>query len=177
MLAAYGTRMSATDTLTQFTKMLTNLDAWLAKAATFAEEKKFAPDVLAQSRLAPDQFELARQVQSACDSAKFAAAYLSGQTAPSHPDTEKTITELRTRIATCLEYVRGVPPEKLAGFEERRISPPWLQGKWMRGDRYLVEFAVPNFYFHATTVYAILRHNGVALGKMDYLGSLPIQEG
>lgn len=169
--------MSATETITQFARMLTNVDAWLAKAIAFAEEKKFSPDVLAQARLAPDQFELARQVQSACDTAKFAAAYLSGQTAPSHPDTEKTIDELRARIATCLAYVRSIGPEQLAGHAERRVAPPWLQGKWMRGDRYLAEFAIPNFYFHAAMTYAILRHNGVAIGKMDYLGALPIQEG
>lgn len=169
--------MSATDTITQFAKMLANLDAWLTKAVAFAEQKKFSPDVLVQSRLAPDQFALAGQVQSACDTAKFAAAYLSGQTAPSHPDTETTLEQLRARIASCLEFVRGVAPDALAGWAERRVSPPWLQGKWVPGDRYLVEFAVPNFYFHVTTAYAILRHNGVELGKMDYLGTLPIREG
>ncbi|MCW5893013.1 MAG: DUF1993 domain-containing protein [bacterium] len=169
--------MSATDTIPQFAKMLGNLDAWLAKAVAFAEQRKFPPDVLAQARLAPDQYELARQVQSACDAAKFAAAYLSGEAAPSHPDTETTVTELRARVATCLAYLRGVGAEQLAGFATRRVAPPWLQGKWMRGDRYLTEVAIPNFYFHVTTAYAILRHNGVELGKMDYIGGLPIEEG
>jgi hypothetical protein len=168
--------MDTFTTITQIAKMLENLDRWLTAGVSFAEGKKFDPDVLAQSRLAPDQYELVRQVQSACDQAKFAAAYLSGQKAPSHPDTEKTIAELRTRIGSCLEYLRSIKAPAYAEAAARRVSPPWLNGKWFRGDDYLAQVAVPNFYFHVTTAYAILRHNGVPLGKMDYVGSLPTHD-
>ena len=167
--------MDVTSVMAQFSKMLENLDRWLAAGATHAEGKKFPPDVLAQARLAPDQYELVRQVQSACDAAKYAAAYFSGQTAPSHPDTEKTVDELRARIATCRAYLASIPSAAYAGAEERRVSPAWMQGKGLRGDRYLLEVAIPNFFFHVTTAYAILRHNGVELGKMDYIGDMPVQ--
>jgi hypothetical protein len=166
----------AAATLTQFAKMLENLDRWLNAAVAFAEKRKFGPDVLAGARLAPDQYELVRQVQAACDQAKYAAAYLSGQKAPSHPDTEKTIAELRARIQTCLSYLRSIETSAYKGAAERRVAPPWLNGKWLRGDAYLDTVAIPNFYFHVTTAYAILRHNGVELGKMDYVGSLPVND-
>lgn len=169
--------MDAFGTVAQFAKMLENLDGWLATGVAFAEQKKFSPDVLAQARLAPDQYELVRQVQSACDAAKYAAAYLSGQQAPAHPDTEKTVDELRARIRTCVAYLRSVGASQYAGASERRVSPAWLQGKWMRGDAYLGQIAVPNFYFHVTTAYAILRHNGVGLGKLDFIGTMPVQDG
>jgi hypothetical protein len=169
--------MDTAETLTQFAKMLRNLDKWLEKGIAHAEQKKFEPDVLAQARLAPDQYSLVRQVQAACDQAKYAAAYLSGQQAPSHPDTETTIADLRKRIRTCLAYLESVKPAQYAGAAERRVAPPWLQGKWFRAADYLQEVAIPNFYFHVTTAYAILRHNGVDLGKMDYVGGLPAQEG
>jgi hypothetical protein len=167
--------MDTAGTITQFAKMLHNLDRWLEAGVAFAEKKKFAPDVLAQARLAPDQYELVRQVQSACDAAKYAAAYLSGQTAPSHPDTEKTIGELRARIKTCLGYIESVKPSEYAGAVERKVAPAWLQGKWFRADDYLRQVAIPNFYFHVAMAYALLRHNGVELGKMDYIGSMPVQ--
>ena len=169
--------MTTFTTIAQFAKMLDNLDRWLAAGVTFAEKKNVSPDVLAVSRLAPDQYELIRQVQSACDAAQFSAAYLSGQKAPAHPDTEKTIAELRARIQTCVGYVRSVPESAYAGAAERRVSPAWLGGRWMRGDDYLTQVAIPNFYFHVTTAYSILRHDGVELGKMDFIGGLPIQEG
>ena len=168
--------MDTAETITQFAKMLENLDRWLGAASGFAEKKKFAPEVLVQARLAPDQYELTRQVQSACDTAKYAAAYLSGQKAPSHPDTEKTIGELRARIQTCVQYLESVKPSEYAGAAERRVSPPWLGGKWFKGADYLMQLAVPNFYFHVTTAYAILRHNGVDLGKRDFIGSLKLKD-
>jgi uncharacterized protein len=160
-------------TLTQFARMLENLSKWLDAGSALAEQKKFEPDVLAGARLAPDQYPLTRQVQSACDQAKYAVAYLSGQTAPSHPDTETTIGELKARIETCLGYLRGASASAFGGAAERRVSPAWLGGKWMRGDHYLMQIAIPNFYFHVTTAYAILRHNGVPLGKMDFIGAMP----
>src|SRR5262249_23521757 len=134
-------------------------------------------NVLAQSRLAPDQYELVRQVQSACDAAKYAAAYLSGEKAPSHPDTERTIDELRARIRTCVKYLEGARASAFAGAAEKRVAPPWLGGKWFVGDDYLTQLAVPNFYFHVTMAYAILRHNGVQLGKMDFIGDMPARDG
>jgi uncharacterized protein len=169
--------MDTPETIAQFAKMLRNLDRWLLAGVAFAEKKKFEPDVLAESRLAPDQYALVRQVQSACDAAKYAAAYLAGQQAPSHPDTEKTIADLRARVQTCVEYLESVKPPAYAGAAERRVAPPWLQGKWLRAADYLGQVAVPNFYFHVTTAYAILRHNGVELGKMDFIGSIPVQDG
>ncbi len=167
--------MDASNTITQFGKMLENLDRWIEAGVAYAKQKGFEPDVLAVARLAPDQYELVRQVQAGCDAAKYAAAYLSGGTAPSHPDTEKTIDDLRARIKTCLGYLRSIPASAYGGWVERKVAPAWLQGKWMKADRYLVEVAIPNFYFHMCMSYAILRHNGVTLGKMDYVGALPIE--
>jgi hypothetical protein len=162
--------MSTFETIAQFGRMLKNLDRWLQKATEHAQAKSFDPDVLAGARLAPDQYALVQQVQSACDAAKYAAAYLSGQTAPSHPDTEKTIGELHARIEKCAGYLAAFAATDFAGAEERRVAPPWMQGNSLRGDQYLTRLAVPNFYFHVTTAYAILRHNGVALGKSDFIG-------
>jgi hypothetical protein len=162
--------MDAFAVISQFSRMLTNLDAWLAAGVEFAKKKEFEPDVLAQSRLAPDQFELVRQVQSACDAAKFAAAYLSGQKAPSHPDVEKTVAELRARIKTCTDYLATFKAADFGGAYERRVGPPWMGGATVRGDHYVMRLSIPNFYFHVTTAYAILRHNGVGLGKSDFIG-------
>ncbi|MGH7805885.1 MAG: DUF1993 domain-containing protein [Candidatus Binatia bacterium] len=169
--------MTAHQTVTLFVKTLKNIEAWLDKAAAHASAKKFEVDVLAGSRLAPDAYDLVRQVQAACDQVKYTAAYLGGKQPPSHPDTEKTIAELRQRIAKCLAFVESVPEKDYAGAEERKVSPGWLGGKWLRGEDYLDELAIPNFFFHETMAYAILRHNGVELGKMDYIGAIPTQEG
>ncbi len=169
--------MSHDDVIRLFAKTLRNLDQWMDKATTYAKSKSFDVDVLAQSRLAPDQYPFIRQVQSACDQAKYAAAYLGGKPPPSHPDTEQTFAELRQRVQKCLAFLETVHASDLTGAAERKVSPPWLGGKWLRGDDYLLHVAVPNFFFHATTAYAILRHNGVDLGKMDYVGSIPAKEG
>jgi hypothetical protein len=169
--------MTPYETLQLFTKTLENLEKWMDKAAEHAKVRSFEVDVLAQARLAPDQFTFTQQVQAACDQAKFAAAYLAGQQAPAHPDTEKTFAELRDRIRKCTGFLATVQEKDLAGAGERQVAPPWLQGRWLRGGDYLVHVAVPNFFFHATTAYAILRHNGVPLGKIDYIGGLPTREG
>ena len=159
----------------QLKKMLTCLDRWLETSIAHAKTKAFDPNVLATARLAPDQYPLIRQVQSACDAAKFAAARLTGKEPPKHPDTEQTMDELRARVATCTAYLDTITAADFAGAAERKIALPFLEGKTLLGTDYLNEMVLPNFYFHLTTAYAILRHNGVALGKMDFIGSLKLQ--
>lgn len=168
--------MNLYDFVPQSSKMLHNLDAWLGKASDFAAHKKFEPDTLLQARLAPDQYALVRQVQSACDAAKFYAAYLSGKTAPAHPDTETTLAQLRQRIASCRAFLESVSEADFANAETAKVSPKWLHGKWMTGIVYATQLAMPNFYFHVTTAYAILRHNGVDLGKADFIGHFPLND-
>ena len=169
--------MSMYETVPQFIKTLENLDRWLEKAVAYAKAKSFDPNVLVTARLAPDQYALAKQVQASCDAAKFAAAYLSNPKAPAHPDTEQTIDELRARIASCVAYLKTVEEKDFAGAADRRVAPPWMKGGWVKGDAYLCQLAIPNFYFHVTTAYSILRHNGVDLGKMDFIGGLPVNPG
>ncbi len=162
--------MGAFETVQQFSRMLTNLDAWLVAGGEHATARGFDVNVLAQARLAPDQYNLVQQVQSACDQAKYAAAYLSGTKPPSHPDTETTVEQLRARIKSAKEFVDGVGEAQYANADTVRVSPPWMGGKSVHGAGYLLRISVPNFYFHVTTAYAILRHNGVVLGKGDYIG-------
>jgi len=168
--------MNIHDVVPQYAKMLHNLGQWLDKAEAHAKAKKFEVDTLVQARLAPDMYPLARQVQAACDTAKFSAAYLSGKEAPAHPDTEKTIAELKARIASCRAFLETIKESDVAGGEERKVAPKFLQGKWLRGEHHLVQMALPNFYFHVTTAYDILRHNGVDIGKRDFIGSLPLRD-
>lgn len=162
-------------TIPVFTKLLTNIDQWLDKAAAIADAKKFDIDVFASARLAPDQYPFVRQIQSACDQAKFTAAKLTGKEPPAHPDTEKTIAETRQRIRTVIEYLGTFKREDFAGAEERSCSHAWMGGKSLSGADYLFHLALPNFYFHLTTAYDILRHNGVPIGKMDFLVDLPFK--
>lgn len=162
--------------ITQFKKSLLNIEKWLDKAAAFADQKKFDVNNLLTARLAPDQFPFLRQVQIACDQAKFTAARLTGKQPPSHADTEKTIDELRARIHSVLTYLDGFKPEDFEGAEERKIELFNQKGKGMRGADYLRERQIANFYFHVTTAYAILRHNGVDLGKADYIGPVTMVE-
>src|SRR5437763_7013928 len=139
--------MTHNDAIRLFAKTLQNVERWMDKAAAHAQAKSFDVDVLAQARLAPDQYELVRQVQAACDQAKYAAAYLAGKQPPSHPDTEKTFAELRQRIQKCVAFLETIRASDLTGAEGRKVAPPWLGGKWLRGDDYLLELAVPNFFF------------------------------
>jgi hypothetical protein len=162
-------------TIPVLTKMLHNVEAWLDRAVAYAEQKKFDPEIYTQLRLAPDMFSFTRQIQAMCDTAKYAAAKMTGKEAPSHPDTEKTLAELRARLATCIKYLESFTREEFVGCEDRTVSHAWMGGKTMRAGDYLDHFVLPNFYFHLTAAYAILRHNGVDLGKMAYLGSLPFQ--
>ncbi len=162
--------------IVQFARSLRQLDHCLDKAIAYASTRKFDVNVLASSRLAPDQYELARQVQSACDSAKLAASRLSGKEVAKHPDTEKTIEELKARIASVVRILDGFGEADLAGWEERQVKLGWLPGKVLSGRDYLLEFAIPNFYFHVAMAYAILRHNGVDVGKTDYIAKLTTRE-
>jgi hypothetical protein len=160
-------------TIPVFTKLLRQAEHWLEKAVASAEQRKFDPEILLSARLAPDQFPLLRQLQAACDQAKYTVAKLTGKEPPSNPDTEKTIPEIRARLAAVIDYLATFKREDFEGAEERRCSHTWMQGKAMRGGDYLDHMALPNLHFHLTMSYAILRHNGVALGKSDYLGNLP----
>ena len=147
------------------------LDGILDKAAAYAEAKKIDPAVLLGSRLAPDMFPLSRQIQIACDFAKSPIARLAGMDVPKFEDTETTIPEFKARIAKTLDFVRSVPADKLAGAEERQIE--WKAGPndmSMKGMPYFIGYAVPNFNFHLSMAYAILRHNGLEIGKRDFLG-------
>ena len=164
------------ETVTQFKKMLQNLDGMMAKAAAYADHKKFDVNVLVQARLAPDMFPLVKQIQSACDSAKFCAAYLSEQKAPKHEDNETTWTELRERIKKCVTYLETVKPENFTNAAKVKVTPGWAEGRWIMGNEYLETIATPNFYFHLMASYAILRHSGVDIGKMDYLGTVNLKK-
>ncbi len=164
--------------VSQFTKMLGNLLAILDEAAKYAGEKQFDVGVLLQSRLVPDQFSLMRQVQVACDTAKLGAARLANteKDAPVHADTEQTLSEVKARIESVISYLRGFSPEDFATAAERRISQPRWKEKTLSGQEFLIQHVIPNFYFHVTTAYAILRHNGVGVGKKNYLGDMPFRE-
>ncbi len=159
-------------TFRQFAKILRQIDIWLDKATGYADSRSFDPNVFVDMRLAPDQFPLARQIQIACDTAKLGASRLTGKTAPTHADDERTIADLRARIASVVEYLDGLTEDDFAGVEARTVTQPRWEGRIMTGPDYFMEHVVPNFYFHAAHAYAILRHNGVPLGKRDYLGPL-----
>ena len=160
----------------QLKKMVDNLGKWLETAAAHAQKKSFDPNTLLAARLAPDQYPLVRQIQSACDGAKFAAARLTGKEAPKHPDTEQTMDEIRARVQACSTYLATFTAADFTGAETRAIELPFLEGKVLAGRDYLNEMVLPNFYFHIVTAYAILRHNGVDLGKRDYIGSLTLRD-
>ena len=154
-----------------FVRTLGNLSTILDKAAAHAEARKFDPAVLLASRLFPDMFPLTRQVQIACDFAKGPVSRLSGREPPKFEDTETSIAELQARITRTVAFVQEFKPEQLAGSETREIQLKIRdQTITVAGLPYLLNMAMPNFYFHATTTYNILRHNGVELGKRDFIG-------
>ena len=157
----------------RFVNTLNNLSAILGKAQAHAEAKKIDPLVLTGSRLYPDMFPLARQVQIACDSAKGAVARLAGVEIPKHEDTEKTFAELQERIKLTVDFIAGFKPAQIDGSEGKDVVLK-TRGKdtTFTGMQYLFAFAYPNFYFHVTTAYDILRHDGVELGKWDFLGTV-----
>ena len=156
----------------RFANTLGNLSAILDKAHAHAEAKKLDPALLGGLRLIADMFPLSRQVQIACDTAKGAVARLAGVEIPKHDDTEQTIAELKARIAKTLDFIGSVPAAKLEGSEAREVVMK-MRGQDVKfsGMQYLFGHALPNFYFHVTTAYNILRANGVDIGKRDFLGS------
>ncbi|WP_439498079.1 DUF1993 domain-containing protein [Bosea sp. (in: a-proteobacteria)] len=156
-----------------FIQTLTALSAVIDKALAQAETRKIQPEVLLSSRLAPDMLPFTRQIQLACDFVKNAAARVSGGENPKFPDEEKTFEELKERIAKTLAFVRSVDQAALDSGVGKDVTFPRGQGQAvMKGEVYLTRFAVPNFYFHATTAYAILRENGFDIGKRDFLGDV-----
>jgi hypothetical protein len=156
----------------QMKKQLGQLEKWLDVADSYAKEKAFDANLFAGFRLAPDQFAFARQVQIACDTAKNGASRLTGKEAPNHPDTEVTLDELRARIRAAISYLDGYSAKDFEGAATRVVTQPRWEGKVMNGADYFLEHVQPNFFFHLTHCYAILRHNNVPLGKRDYLGPL-----
>lgn len=160
-------------TVPQSMKMLKNLSAILDKAAAFAEAKKIDSEVLLNSRLAPDQFNFIRQIQITCDTAKLGASRLTGKEAPSHPDDEKTLDQLKSRISSTMGYLETFKEKDFANAATIKVSQPRWEGKYLSGMEFATHHMIPNFYFHLTTAYAILRHNGVEVGKKDYLGPMP----
>lgn len=163
-------------TVPQFSKTLRNLNGILGKAATFAETKKFDVAVLLNARLAPDQLNLTRQIQIACDTAKLCASRLTGVAAPVHEDTETTLPQLTARIEDVIKYLAQFTEKDFAGAEEKHITHARWEDKYMTGFDFTLQHAIPNVYFHITTAYSILRHNGVDIGKKDYLGELPFKK-
>ena len=154
-----------------FIRMLGNLSAILDKAAAHAEAKKIDPAVFINARLAPDMYPLSRQIQIATDRVKGCAARLAGVEVPSYPDNEATFPDLQARIAKTVAFLHSVSAEQINGSEEREVTLKMRDKDiHLLGQPYLLNFALPNFYFHVTAAYAILRHNGVEIGKMDYAG-------
>lgn len=154
-----------------FVRMLGNLVKFIEKAEAHAQAKKFDPAVYLTARLAPDMLPFTRQVQIACDTAKFCMARLGGVEAPKHEDNEASLGDLKARIAKTLAFIQSVPADQIVGTEDKDINVPRRDGVLvMKGEAYLKHFATPNFYFHVTTAYALLRHYGVELGKADFLG-------
>jgi hypothetical protein len=163
--------------LTQMTKLLKALDGWLEKAEGYAKSKSFDPAVLLHARLAPDMYPLTRQIQAVCDGVKFLAARTTGKEAPKHPDSDDfTLAELRTRIQSVLAYVSEFSAKDFEGADKRLVPLGFMPGKGMRAADYVTEMSVPNTYFHLCMAYAILRHNGVNLGKQDFLSHITLQD-
>ncbi len=156
-----------------FKQMLGGLSNFLAKAEAHATAKKIDPTVLLQSRLYPDMFNLTRQVQIAGDFAKGTCARLAGVEVPDYEDTEKTFAELQARITKTLAFIDALPADSINGSEERQIvtQPGTARERTFVGQAYLLTYAIPHFFFHTTTAYAILRHNGVEVGKRDFIGA------
>ncbi len=153
-------------------KLLGNLEHLLDKGVAYANTKKFDPSVLLHSRIAPDMFPLTRQIQFTCDQAKYVVARGAGKDVPVHEDKETTVDELKARIKAVVAFIDTFKESDFDGIEKRTLSLPRWEGKSMTALDYVTEHAIPNFFFHLMTSYLILRHNGVDVGKRDYLGAL-----
>ena len=155
-----------------FTRMLANLLTWLDKAEAHAAAKKFEPSVFLATRLAPDMLPFTAQIQIACDAAKFGVSRIAGVDAPKFDDKEASFAELRERIRKTIDFVASVPASQIDGKEDAELIVPRRSGPvtW-KAEAYLKNHVMPNFFFHLTTAYALLRHNGVDLGKSDFLGA------
>lgn len=158
--------------IAQCAQSLKNLETCLDKAEQHASARKYNVAVLLNGRLAPDMQNFIYQVQSACDYVKGAAGWLSGKTLPRHADTEQTVAELRDRIRKTLAFVETVKEADYANADSQRVGFSWAPGKTMGGADCLLQMVIPNVYFHLAMAYAILRHNGVEVGKMDFLGAI-----
>jgi uncharacterized protein len=156
----------------QFSRMLNNLSGILDKAQTYAEQKKFDVGNLLTARLAPDQFNFIWQVQATCDMATGYAAKLTGKAVPTSDHKDATLADLKQRIQNTLQFLATIKPEDFKGWEDRQILNPRREGKFLPAVEFAMHQAIPNFYFHMTTLYSILRNNGVDVGKKDYLGEL-----
>jgi uncharacterized protein len=155
-----------------FTRMLGNLLTWLDKAEAHAAAKKFDPAVLLAARLAPDMLPFTKQIQIACDAAKFGVSRIGEVDAPKFEDNEATVAELRERIRKTIDFIASVPAAKMDGSEAREVTVPRRDGPMViQAEAYLKQWVLPNFFFHLSMTYALLRHNGVELGKADYLGA------
>jgi uncharacterized protein len=163
-------------TVAPFIKTLENLTRMIDKAEAYAQTKKFEMDVLLNSRLAPDQLNFIRQIHIACDTAKLGASRLTGKEAPSHVDKEKTVAEIKERINSTVSYLKSFTAQDFDGTDAKHITTPRWEGQYLTGFEYAQHHVIPNFYFHITTAYSILRHNGVDIGKKDYLGALPFKK-
>lgn len=161
----------------QFVLTLTNLKLLLKKAESFAQTRKFDMNVLLETRLFPDMFPLSKQILTACDAAKFCGARLSDTTPPAFEDNEKNLSDFIARIENTIDYLKKLTAEDFQDFEEKEIKFPWNPNQKLMGKDYLIQFALPNFYFHVTTAYNILRSSGIELGKVDYLGKIHWVEG
>ncbi|WP_437532587.1 DUF1993 domain-containing protein [Sorangium sp. So ce726] len=160
----------------QMTRMLGQVLVWLDKAEAYAQQKKFDPEVLLAARIAPDQWPFRRQIQTLIAWPVRLGALLTGAEPPQFETRDETIAELRARIGKTIEQVKALKPEQLKGAEDRTLPLFFLPGKGMKAPDFVFQFALPNFYFHATTAYSILRHNGLDVGKSDFIGSLDLRD-
>jgi len=172
-----------TVTIPVMTKALTALDKMLDKVAVAAAAKatewrpaEYFETSLLQSRIIFDQFPYAQQIQVICDNAKNGAARLAEIEAPKFEDNEKTVSELKERVAKTLAFLATITPEQIIGKEEIKVTLPYWKGKYLTGFEYAIEYMIPNFLFHYTTAYTILRNNGIEVGKSDYAGGLPLKD-
>ena len=164
-------------TIRQFMRSLKNLDTVLGKAEAYAEARKFDVNNFCSARVFPDMLPFTQQIRIACDQAKNAAALLAGKSPPKHEDNETTFEELRGRVAKCLAYLDSVGPSEYAAVTADTLIPlPNPKGKAMRAEDYLLSRQLPNFYFHVTTAYNLLRHGGVEIGKADFHGPINLTD-